>query len=227
MSPLFYLASDFIDRMTNPRYGTRENEEYTLKFAELLRDEGSDRILREEAGRISDVNTLTPYGWIWLLNWVRSAKIRLDEDLLSGLIEQWHSPIVMALIIDVATQASQQERSLRVLNIYQLGNEWLRALLTKCVTIPENEGGEGDSSNGKSEGYREAPDMSFAQNVLVALLQSGSIVSLNAAAAFLWHRWTGQGRLLEFFYQRLALLDEETRVLWNENLDPPRFENIG
>jgi len=227
MSPLFYLASDFVDRMTNPSYGTRENEEYASKFAQLLRSEGAEYILQEEAGKISDVNTLTPYGWIWLLNWARSARILLDAKLLATLIEQWQSPIVMALIIDVATQADQQEISLRVRHIEQVGNEWLRDLLIKCVTIQKNEKGEDESTRGQSESYQRGIDINFAQNVFIALLQSGSILSLAAAGAFLRHQWSGQGRLLEFFQQRLALLDEDTRVLWNEILNPPGYENRG
>jgi hypothetical protein len=208
MSPLFYLGSDFIDRMTNPRYGARENEEYALKFAELLKDEVAGRLLREEAEKISDVNTLPLYGWIWLLNWARSAEIKLNANLLSGLMEQWQSPVVMALIIDVATQPGQDGRSRRVPDIDQLGNEWLRTLLEKCVVVPENE-------------------ESFAQNVLIALLQSGTDVSLDGAAALLQHRWTGGRRILEFFYQRLALVDEDTQAVWIQNLDPPRLEDLG
>ncbi len=89
MSPLFYLASDFIERMTNPRHGSLENEEYAQRFAELLRSEGAVGVLQQEAARISDVNSLTPYGWIWLLNWARSSGFRLDSDVLANLMEQW------------------------------------------------------------------------------------------------------------------------------------------
>jgi hypothetical protein len=210
MSPLFYLASDFIERMSNPRYGTRENEEYALKFAAFLRNKGFEDILGVEAGRISDVNTLTPYGWLWLLGWARSENVHMNEKLLLELMEQWQSRFTMALIIEVATQQVQWAGSGISTDMYQFDNPWLLNLMIKCVSTPGNNDREPEGT----------PDTNFAQSVLIALMQAGSAISLDAASALLNHEWEGQQRLLQYFEAQLSLLDEETRQEWNTRLRP-------
>lgn len=39
MSILLSLSADFIDKMSNPAYGSMINEEYALKLGQLMKDE--------------------------------------------------------------------------------------------------------------------------------------------------------------------------------------------
>ncbi len=133
----------------------------------------------------------------------------------------------MAVIIDVATQEDNEGSASANLAIDQIENVWIRTLLTKCVTLPKYPHNE-DLGIKASVPYEVGePDIRFAQNVLLALLQSGSISSLNAAGALLRHRWLGQRRLSSFFYDRLELLDNDTQVLWRDRLNPLPEGNNG
>ncbi len=54
MSGLLSLARDYIERMANPVYGFAVNEEYSLRFAELLATEGFESSLRREVEELRD-----------------------------------------------------------------------------------------------------------------------------------------------------------------------------
>ena len=61
-----------------------------------------------------------------------------------------------------------------------------------------------------------------SQSVLVAFLQAGSPVALDAAAALLRHRWEGQRELANFFSVLLEAFDPETRGAWIGRINPER-----
>jgi hypothetical protein len=110
MSEILTLASDFIERMTNPAYGTAVNEEYSLRFAELLWRERLYGVLADEAKQLTDSNTFGSHGWLWLLNWARAHEIDLNERLLLELADRWSNVFMQTLIIDVATRGTEAPR---------------------------------------------------------------------------------------------------------------------
>lgn len=106
MSEVLTLASDFIDKMSNPSYGIHVNEDYSLRFAKLIENNEFVGPLVTEIRRLRDVNTFSPYGWLWILNWARSKRINLNSTLLLDLTEKWSSISMQALVIEVATQGA-------------------------------------------------------------------------------------------------------------------------
>jgi hypothetical protein len=60
-----------------------------------------------------------------------------------------------------------------------------------------------------------------AESVLVALLQLGREITLDAASSLLHHRWEGQTKLLQFYRLLWEGLDEETQKAWEIRLQPP------
>jgi hypothetical protein len=209
MSPFFVLASDFVERMANPAYGIRVNEDHALRFATLLEREEVRSRLREEALELSSPDSLTPHGWLWLLTWARSRRVQLNEELLLDLADTWSSVFMQTLTIDVATidvLDATGETTVHPSSLSNIEHPFLRRLLQRVTRIEE--------ASAKSE----QPPMQRAENTLLALLQIGRGVTLNAAVSLLSHHWGGQSSLLESYRALRAGLDDETRKIWDERL---------
>lgn len=88
MSGLLTLARDYIERMANPVYGLVTNEDYSLRFAHLLGSEGFEDTFREEIRSVRDTEALTSNGWLWLIEWARSRRVDVQEELLSELYDE-------------------------------------------------------------------------------------------------------------------------------------------
>src|SRR5690349_9132610 len=101
MSDLLKLAADFIEKMNNPANGPLVNEEYSLKMAQMLTGEGFREVLANEIQTVEDVNTLSSYGWIWLIKWCRVNEIIISERLLFELMQQWSNVFMQTAIIDL------------------------------------------------------------------------------------------------------------------------------
>ncbi len=213
MSELLTLAADFIERMSNPAYGIRTNEDYSLRLGSLLAGEKFEILLRQEIATICDPDTLSPHGWLWLLNWVRARDIRLDEELLWHLSETLSSVFMQVLLIDVATRHVDWQRHEDVVSVEEFDNLWLSRLLARCT-----------QSRAQEDTDDRHVDTRRSQTVLVALMQLGSDVALDAASTLLNHRWPGQSRLVQSFWVLAAELDEETRTNWVNRLGPPGKE---
>ena len=110
MSEVLTLASEFIDRMSNPAYGIHINEEYSLRFANLLKSNEFEHRLEREVERINDTDTLSPYGWLWLLGWVKSRNVVLDDELLLRLTEKWASISMQVSAIELETRRADWAR---------------------------------------------------------------------------------------------------------------------
>jgi hypothetical protein len=214
MSQILQMASEFIERMSNPAYGIQENESYTMHFGSLLASEGFDSALGREISEIKDPNCLTPHGWLWLLNWVRSKEISLDDNLLMHLSETFSNVFMQVLVIDVATRHTTWERKNSISHLHEFPHPWLRKLLRRCV----------EKSNDDQGVEHEYIETRRSETILVALMQVGGAINLDAASTLLNHRWAGQPRLVEFFWSLCNELDEETRDEWISHLKPPQFE---
>ena len=56
---------------------------------------------------------------------------------------------------------------------------------------------------------------------VIALMQDGREITLDAASTLLNHHWIGQSRLVQFFWSIWDELDDETQRLWVSRLRPP------
>lgn len=220
MSSLLELATEFLDRMTNPAYGADVNEEYALRLARLLDGALAER-LASEAQELRTPDALTPHAWTWLLGWAKSAGTALDPELLLALCEQWESATFKAAVIEAAIVNDSGEPSSAgvrdVPDVRDFPNPWLRTLLTRA-THPDVEPTRADSKVPLTRGYRHSRHV---QSLLNALLLVERDVTVRAAAALLREPWEGQRALLEAFWARIESLDPETREVWLGRLQPP------
>lgn len=210
MSQVLALASDFIERMSNPTYGISVNEDYSLRFAALLSSKGFDDLLRREIAQLRDPETLSPHSWLWLLSWARSKEISLDEKLLLHLTENLSSIFMQVATIDLATRRTDWMRRKSVASLQEFDHPWLSKLLRRCTEI-----------HGKQDTKHVHVDTRRSETVLIALMQVGSDITLDAASTLLNHPWIGQSVLLQFFWSLCNELDDETRDTWVSRLRPP------
>ena len=210
MSSLFTLAADYIERMANPAFGITTNEDYAIKFGKLLESEGFESRLREEIRALKDPEALSSHGWLWLFDWAKSTGADLDQELLLTLFRKWASPFVRAEIVQLATRGFQGETGANVRHeMFNFPDRFLAQIMIE-VTTPLEE----------SNLERDQLSVTRSQSVLVAFLQAGSPVALDAAAALLRHQWEGQRELVNFFSVLLEGLDPETRGAWRERVPP-------
>jgi hypothetical protein len=230
MSDLLFLASDYIERMANPVYGTSMNEDYALKFATLLSREGFEERLNEEMKTLTDRETLTSYGWLWLFGWARSRDIDLNEDLLFDLYEEWSSVFVRAEIVDLATRnVDYSERPNIDLSVEGFPNRFLSRIMSQATRRPEMDETRYPEAEDR-ELFEEqrapeaGPSTALAESTLAALIQVDTPITIDAARVLLWHKWEGQEQLLQSFWAIYEALDPETHDVWAKHLDPPQLE---
>ncbi|MGA2075315.1 MAG: hypothetical protein ABSH52_17630 [Terriglobia bacterium] len=214
MSELLALARDFIEKMANPVYGYATNEDYSARFAELLRSEGFEGRLREEISTLRRPDALTSYGWLWVIGWAKSRRIPLPDDLLTELFEEWSSVFARCAIVDLATAELEYEPRGRDLSVQDFPSPFLVSIMTSATELGEEI--YPTAELGRPSGR--------AESVLIALLQVGRPITLDAASALLRHEWRGQRQLLEYFWTLCNSLDPETREVWIRDVNPPPIE---
>jgi len=219
MSTTLALAADFIERMSNPAYGIRTNEEYALRFAMLLDSEQFGSLMIHEAKELSAIDTLTPHGWLWFLRWAQSQSVPLNHKVLLDVIETWSSVLLQASAIDVGTQDTEWTEHRQIVPLEEFNHPFLRELLLRSIRLPETEPSQVEKIEGLDEGLVRT---SRAEGVLVALLQVGREITLDAATTLLHHRWMGQFKLVNYFWLLWQGLDAETQEVWNSRLRPPQ-----
>ena len=210
MNEMLTLASDFIERMSNPAYGVRVNEDYSLRFAALLSSDEFPGLLRHEVAQLNDPSTLSPHGWLWLLGWARSEDIPLSDSLLLRLTEAWSSVFMQVAAIDLATRRADWRRQDSIAPLREFGNPFLRDLMTRCTYVDD----------GERRDYQYIPT-ARAESCLVALMQVGTEITLDAASALLNHPWIGSRLLVDFFWSLCSEFDDDTRETWVSRLRPP------
>jgi hypothetical protein len=210
MSALLELARDYLDRMVNPVYGLSTNEEYSLRFAKLLRTEEFEKGLRREIAEVDDIDTLTSHGWMWLLAWAKATGLRLPNNLLVQLFEEWSNVFAKSEVLNLATMDFEGHIPSTEQRITQYPHPFLAKILDAAVSRPEVV---------ESSEFPIATDR--AEDVLISLLQVGRPITLNAASVLLRHHWPGQERLNDFFWTVANSLDEETHVEWIKAVQPP------
>jgi hypothetical protein len=223
MSELLVLASDYIEHMANPQYGTAVNEDYANRFAVLLQSKEFEAQLDKEIEELEDRGTLSSHGWLWLLERAKSRKLRLREKLLLELFQHWPNVFIRSDIVDVATQSAEPPVSnLVTYSLSEFPNRFLRQILTLATRSSlENADRDSPLSDEKPGVTTAESSGAFAESTLFALLQVGRPLTLDAATVLLKHRWPGQERLLESFRAVYNSLERETQRVWVQRLDPP------
>lgn len=225
MSDLFVLAADFIDRVANPGYGIRVNEDYSLALSTLLgsEDRAVETLLSQQVKSLYNPDALTPHGWLWLMAWARSSSVDLNNRMLLAVVLRWPIVFVQVPAIELATRRKKWRRRKRVSSLASFGHPWLRDLLKVCVEWRDYGHDEGDGTRRAADDQTLAPlHPGLAQSILVALLQLGNELSLDAAATLLNHSWPGQTALLASYEMLLTGLDPETRSVWELRLGKGR-----
>jgi hypothetical protein len=200
MADLLMLGAEFFDRLSNPAYGIRTNEDYSLRLASLLDSDGFGDFVRQEVARMRDPDSLTVHGWLWLLTWARANDARISAALLFDLVRRWSSVFMQVLIVDLATWDEKDRPADR--------SEWLSNYLQWSVDVA------GDA------GERRDVDTRRAETAFIALLQVGRPITIEAAARLLRREWVGRPQLFEFYRNWTEGLDEESREMWTSRLDP-------
>lgn len=200
MADLLMLGAEFFDRLSNPAYGIRTNEDYSLRLASLLDSDGFGDFVRQEVARMRDPDSLTVHGWLWLLTWARANDARIPAGLLFDLVRRWSSVFMQVLIVDLATWDEKDRPADR--------SEWLSNYLQWSVDVA------GDA------GERRDVDTRRAETAFIALLQVGRPITIEAAARLLRREWVGRPQLFEFYRNWTEGLDEESREMWTSRLDP-------
>jgi hypothetical protein len=206
--------------MANPVHGFSTNEDYSIRFGRLLESEGFEDQLRQEVERLRDLDTLTSHGWLWLIGWAKSRRIRIHDSLLLALFDEWASVFVKSEIVDVATQDEGDESHIdRPQSLDNFPHPFLARILASATEIPEES--EPGEKPWESESGGHPRIQSRADSVLIALLQVGRPIALDAASVLMHHEWAGQAQLLEFFWSIVDTLDPDTQEVWMERLRPP------
>ncbi len=216
MSTVLALARDFIERMSNPVFGLSVNEEYSLEFGQLLQSEEFAEQLRQDIQSLERPGEMSSHAWMWLIGWARSNRVTLRDNLLVELFDQWSSVFVKATILDLITTKSRESlRSERDRRRNVSENPVIAEIVARAVAYGPS--GEGEQLNAPGI---VAP-LGRAEAALIALLQVGRPVTLQAAHGLLQRDWPGQERLLEFFWSLVDSLEEETRAVWLDEVNPP------
>lgn len=239
MTSLLKLAADFFERMSNPVYGIEVNQSYEHQLSELLRPSTSTaewpsatdtglnprfgpnpvaKRLAEEATQLSNINDLSPHGWNWLLGWAMTGDVVLNDDLLLSLCEASSVSSFKAKAIEVATLDSDVVPT--VLDVHEFGHPWLRELMTNVTEQtpdPTRLDVFDEPLIGRVRAYR-VPHSDHAEQLLMALLQVGSEIALNAAASLLQTSWSGQEQLRQSMEEWLITLDWQTARAWRRRL---------
>ncbi len=210
MSELLTLARDYIDRMANPSYGYATNEDYSLRFAQLLTREGFESSLRDEIRASRDTDALTSNGWLWLIQWARTRRNEMDEDLLLGLFEEWSSLPARCAIVDLATYNSELKPRPNTL-LSEFPHPFLARIMKGATQTEDFE----RKDRPRPERLRLTVR---AESVLVVFLQVGNPLTLPAATALLRYQWQGHDELSEYLLLLAETLDPETRDVWGRQL---------
>jgi hypothetical protein len=224
---LLAIAESFIDRMTNPRYGPAANEEYALRFTEVLNgDPGFAAELANLSLDPEDIDSLPACAWPWYLEWRRLEDAPPPPaNFLDVLFAATDDPAIRLAVVQSALServadsspdnfpdaapdrvsefsASTEERG-------AIRSRWLRSQAARLTHA--------------GEPAQTLPD---AIELATYLLQIGDSDSL---ASLLSLPWPGRAALLDAIGGQLAdaNLEPETAAAWRSRLGLDRPDNDG
>jgi hypothetical protein len=111
MNGLLAIAETFLDRMTNPQYGNEINDQYALRFNQLL---AGDREFADSFARLDldpeDVGSVPMCAWPWYLQWRMERAAPPSESFLNALFDSTDDPAVRMIVMQSAL-SRDSERS--------------------------------------------------------------------------------------------------------------------
>jgi hypothetical protein len=111
MNGFLALAEGFLDRMTNPQYGTEVNEEYSLRFHQVLaEDPGFAASFAGLALDPEDIDSLPICAWPWYLQWRAERAQPPSAEFLDALFEATDDPGVRLAVLQSAFSGDSPSR---------------------------------------------------------------------------------------------------------------------
>lgn len=238
MNGFLALAEGFLDRMTNPQYGTEVNEEYSLRFHQVLAEDPEFAVSFASLPLDpEDIDSLPICAWPWYLQWRAERSEPPSAEFLDALFEATDDPGVRLAVLQSALSDHSHSRQDGANDTRPYGNGQ-PAPDDSAATSPEarwsSELEEREAirslwlSNRLTRLTGEPIDSStFPEVVDIAtyLLQLGDTANLRA---FLSRPWVGQEALRQTVEGQLAEanLDPETAARWRSQLglDPPTID---
>lgn len=212
MTSLLVLARDVLDRLGNPSFGVVENDEQAHLLASILASDDLERFANE-VERLDDVAALTPYGWVWVLQFALGQDISLGDRVLTELCRGWDEPAFKALVIEVAISPGSEGETLS-----ERARNWLEELVDLVTAVygaePSSDPAESDDGEEPSSSVAESVDVEEAEALLVALLIVGSEETRRTARRLANRDWPGATALAEFVGSHLDDTDPLTRLAW-------------
>jgi len=101
MTVPFALLADFIERLTDPRFGTATNEVYAVRLATVLDADPESAVeFANRALRPADLAELSLGAWLWYLAWRRQRSDQPPEvAFLDALYDSSAEPIVRFRVV--------------------------------------------------------------------------------------------------------------------------------
>lgn len=206
MSTLLTLAADFFEKMQNPEYGSVTNDEYSHRFALLIRGERNIERISTEIVQLRRENELTAGGWLWVLKWAKARRLKLNKELLISLAKSYASVPMLFPIVSYSTAFSEWEPHT---DIYSIQDSRF-GIIGDIMSFGVREPIDGEEI--------ENIDVHYSESLLLALLQVEHPMTLDAARSLLNHDWAGMFKLRETYFSFCDDLDEESRENWFESV---------
>jgi hypothetical protein len=226
MTVPFVLVADFIEKLTNPSYGTATNETYAARLATEL--DASPEFAGEFANRPlvpADVPMLSLGGWLWYLVWRRQRNdARPDNEFLDALFDVSAEPIVRFHVVQesVSTRPeapADRPTSRQALDDRPVGHEehtddrreppssWLDERISRILNADQP----------------LTDTIAEAQELALYLLQLGDRVSRAALASMLRESWPGRSGVVELVENVVGALgrDDPAQREWRRSLGLP------
>lgn len=103
MNGLLAVAEAFLDRMTNPQYGNEVNDQYSMRFNQLLTE---DREFADSFASLTlgpeDVSSVPTCAWPWYLQWRVERAGPPAADFLDALYDSTEDPAIRLAIVQSA-----------------------------------------------------------------------------------------------------------------------------
>ncbi|MGO8893797.1 MAG: hypothetical protein ACLP8X_09135 [Streptosporangiaceae bacterium] len=237
MKALLAIAESFLDRMTNPLYGTEVNEEYSLRFNQLLaEDPAFAASFAELALEPDDVDSLPACAWPWYLQWRCERADPPPAEFLDALFEATDDPAIqMAVMISALSDSGRADVSDGEPVPYR-DDDSDSYTDVHPDTSPRRRTEPGDEATGTAPYSREslpelggrrnirsrwlrtridrlaydpqrAPSVAGAIEVATYLLQLGDPESLTSLQELLAAQWSGQEELRQAIDEQLEEAD--------------------
>jgi hypothetical protein len=100
---LLAIAETFLDRMTNLQYGNEINDQYSLRFNQLLLE---DREFADSFANLAlgpeDISSLPICAWPWYLQWRTERAMPPSPEFLDALFDSTEDPAVRLAVMQSA-----------------------------------------------------------------------------------------------------------------------------